>query len=91
MAVTLRQALLDAIKGRRLDETRVDAILDVLGLNKNDMIVNDNDVALVVAWTQQFGPWDYSADTWDDEDMDDLHKAVVNLVKLLPPDLLEDE
>lgn len=71
----LHEVLVKAIRNKRTDKGRVDAILKVLGLEKDDVIVDREDLGRVLAYAADaentLEVRGYSApDGYDDEDVE---------------------
>lgn len=92
----LQEAMLQAIRRRKSDEKKVEAILDLLGLDGDDIIVPAEDLAHLMAYTNLAadklgGDFGIFPDDWDEEDDEGRVESYNRLVKLLPPHYTVEE
>lgn len=91
----LREAMLKAMRRRKSDESKVDAILDLLGLDEDDGIVNMGDVSQVLAYVidanEKLEDFGEDPEGWEAEDFDELNKSMTALHSLLPSHLVKDD
>lgn len=95
MSGLLRDAMIQAISRKKTNESKVDAILDLLGMDENDAIVNMADVSTVMAFAQAAGErlayFSEDPEGWDDDDYEAYNKAFDRLHTLMPSHLFEEE
>lgn len=98
--MTLREAIIQAMKRKQSNEARADAILSLLGLDDDDCIVSMEDLSNVLAYSNDaqqtlerydFFVEDEDGNTWPDDELEWFEQSHQRLFTLLSPEYKVDD